>query len=121
MEFKYVNNIPIVKPEYIINRSQILFENARTGSDRLLQEESFFFFSLQLNHSEHAQSHLISEAKQGQGLVSTWMGEAYHFKIKKSNFSFELVIRGCNIQSKPGITENRSFNWFFFFQRQPIS
>ena len=44
MEFKYVNNIPIVKPEYIINRSQILFENARTGSDRLLQEESCVFF-----------------------------------------------------------------------------
>ena len=70
----------------------------------------FFFFSLQLNHPEHAQSHLISEAKQGQGLLSTWMEEAYHLKEnKKSNFSFEMVIRGCNIQSKPGITENRSF------------
>ena len=45
----------------------------------------FFFFSLQLNHPEHAQSHLISEAKQGQGLVSTWMEEAYHFKKKKKN------------------------------------
>lgn len=44
MEFKYVNTITIVKPEYIINRSQILFENARTGSDRLLQEERLFFF-----------------------------------------------------------------------------
>ena len=115
MGFKYVNSIPIAKPEYIINRSQILFENARTGSDRLLQEEGYyyyycFFFSLQPNHPEHTQSHLISEAKQGQGLVSTWMGEAYRFFFFKSNFSFALVIRGCNCQSKPGITENRSFN-----------
>lgn len=46
MGFKYVNNIfrPIVKPEYIINRSQILFENARTGSDRLLQEEGYYYY-----------------------------------------------------------------------------
>ena len=87
MGVKYVNNIPIAKPEYIINRSQILFENARTGSDRLLQEEGYyyyycFFFSLQPNHPEHTQSHLISEAKQGQGLVSTWMGEAYRIFFK---------------------------------------
>ena len=34
----------------------------------------------------------------------------------KSNFSFALVIRGRNCQSKPGITENRSFNWFFSFK-----
>ena len=41
------------------------------------RKKGYFFFSLQPNHPEHAQSHLISEAKQGQGLVSTWMGEAY--------------------------------------------
>ena len=44
MGFKYVNSIPIAKPEYIINRSQILFENARTGSDRLLQEEGYYYY-----------------------------------------------------------------------------
>lgn len=74
-------------------------------------------YCLRPYHPEHTQSHLISEAKQGQGLVSTWMEEAYHLKKKKkSNFSFELVIRGCNIQSKPGITENRSFTDFFSFK-----
>ena len=88
MESKYVNNIPIVKLEYIINRSQILFENARTGSDRLLQEERLFFFSLQPNHSEHAQSHLISEVKQGQGLVSMDGRSLSLKKKKKKDFSF---------------------------------
>ena len=74
------------------------------------RKKGYFFFSLQPNHSEHAQSHLISEVKQGQGLVSMDGRSLSLKKKKKTDFSFELVKPGCNIQSRPGITENRSFN-----------
>jgi hypothetical protein len=38
-------------------------------------DQSRKIFSLRPYHPKHAQSHLVSKAKSGSGLISTWMGD----------------------------------------------
>ena len=85
------------------------------------RKKGYFFFSLQPNHPEHAPSHLISEAKQGQGLVSKWMGEAYLLKkinnqISVLSWSNQGVISNQDLESQK--TDHLTD---YFFQRQPVS